>query len=74
MPMHLEGPTPVGWTKEQRKEHATLSMRLTRDILHDHMPAPKRLECFRYMAKRFPGVGWEDAVTETEAIVAKAGT
>ena len=52
-------------------EHARLSSRLLGKILAEKMPAPDRLTAFRYMAKRFPGKGWETAVAETERLVGR---
>lgn len=54
-------------------EHARLGFKLIGQITQGKMGPVKRLESFRYMAKKFPGVGWETAVTETEAIIARQG-
>ena len=63
----LEGPPRA------RGEHATVAFKLVQAITRTRMPPAKRLESFRYMAKRWPGLGWEEAVGETEAILARQG-
>jgi hypothetical protein len=54
------------------EDHAKLGFKLIDKITKERMGPTKRLEAFRYMAKKFPGVGWEEAVADTERIVANA--
>lgn len=56
-------------TPAESQEHARLSMRLLATIVRTQMSPAQRLEALRYMAQKFPGMGWEDAVKETEGLI-----
>lgn len=53
------------------REHARESFALIREIVRTRMPPAARLQRFVAMARAWPGKGWEEAVMQTERLVAK---
>jgi len=64
-------PPPLPFIRDD-PEHAAASFALIQRILRERMPAHERLVEFKKMAARWPQYAWQDAVKETEAIVAHA--
>lgn len=54
------------------QNHAREAFALIHEITRTRMPPAKRLPRFVAMARRWPGKGWEDAVSQTEAVVVAA--
>lgn len=63
--------SPEAWKARTaiRRRQALEAFRLIQAIYREHLPAAVRLERFQAMAVKYPGVGWEDAVRATEALL-----
>lgn len=52
-----------------KNRHAKESLTLIGRILTEKLTPSQRVVEFAAMAERWPGFGWEDAVTETEKLI-----
>ncbi len=62
----LSLPTDAAPGAPSDPEHARLSFRLIRRIMKGELRGAARVAAFRWMAEKFPGLGWEQAVTSEE--------